>query len=56
MSEIMLEIDDVSKIYAGKRGMFGRSHEVRALKHVSLSVRRGKVLAWSVKAGRVRPR
>ncbi|RNF35960.1 ATP-binding cassette domain-containing protein [Paracoccus methylarcula] len=42
MSEIMLEIDDVSKIYAGKRGMFGRSHMVEALKHVSLSVRRGE--------------
>ncbi len=38
----MLEICDVSKIYPGRRGMFGSSAEVHALSNVSLSVRRGE--------------
>ncbi|GAA2878889.1 ABC-type glutathione transport system ATPase component [Aminobacter niigataensis] len=42
MAEIMLEIDNVSKIYPGRRGIFGASPEVHALKNVSLSVRKGE--------------
>ncbi|WP_395446214.1 ATP-binding cassette domain-containing protein (plasmid) [Aminobacter sp. UC22_36] len=42
MTEIMLEIDNVSKIYPGRRGIFGTSPEVQALKNVSLSVRKGE--------------
>jgi ABC-type glutathione transport system ATPase component len=42
MPEIMLEIDNVSKIYPGRRGIFGTSPEVQALKNVSLSVRKGE--------------
>ncbi|GAA2843796.1 oligopeptide transport system ATP-binding protein [Aminobacter aminovorans] len=42
MTEIMLEIDNVSKIYPGRRGIFGTSPEVHALKNVSLSVRKGE--------------
>lgn len=41
MSEIMLEIDNVSKTYPGRRGIFGKSAEVHALKNVSLKVRKG---------------
>ncbi|BCH21425.1 ABC transporter ATP-binding protein [Mesorhizobium sp. L-8-10] len=42
MTEIVLEIDNVSKIYPGRRGIFGKSPEVHALKNVSLAVRRGE--------------
>ena len=42
MPELMLEIDDVSKIYPGRRGLFGASAPVQALKNVSLSVRKGE--------------
>lgn len=38
----MLEINDVSKVYPGRRGMFGKSSEVHALNKVSLSVNRGE--------------
>lgn len=38
----MLEICEVSKIYPGRRGMFGASAAVHALTNVSLSVRRGE--------------
>ncbi|EKD61057.1 MAG: hypothetical protein ACD_54C00418G0003 [uncultured bacterium] len=38
----MLEISNVSKIYPGRRGMFGTSGEVHALTNVSLSVQRGE--------------
>jgi ABC-type glutathione transport system ATPase component len=40
--DIMLEIDNVSKIYPGRRGIFGMSPEVHALKNVSLTVRKGE--------------
>ena len=42
MSEIMLEIDNVSKIYPGRRSLFGRSQPVTALNGVSLSVNKGE--------------
>ena len=42
MSEIILEIDNVSKLYASKRGLFGKTQQIQALKDVSLSVRRGE--------------
>lgn len=42
MTDIMLEIDNVSKIYPGRRGIFGTSPEVHALKNVSLSLRKGE--------------
>jgi ABC-type glutathione transport system ATPase component len=42
VAEIMLEIDNVSKIYPGRRGIFGKSADVHALKGVSLSVRKGE--------------
>lgn len=38
----MLEISDVSKIYPGRRGMFGTSAEIHALTNVSLVVRPGE--------------
>ena len=38
----MLEINDVSKVYPGRRGMFGKSSEIHALSNVSLSVNRGE--------------
>lgn len=42
MGDIMLEIDNVSKIYPGRRGIFGKSAEVHALKNVSLAIRKGE--------------
>ena len=42
MPEPILVIDNVSKLYPGRSGMFGKSAEVRALKDVSLSVARGE--------------
>ncbi|HMQ92918.1 MAG TPA: ATP-binding cassette domain-containing protein [Amaricoccus sp.] len=42
MPEPILVIDNVSKVYPGRRGMFGRSAEVQALKGVSISVDRGE--------------
>jgi ABC-type glutathione transport system ATPase component len=42
MTDIVLEIDNVSKIYPGRRGIFGKSAEVHALKNVSLAVRKGE--------------
>ncbi|MDN5785837.1 ATP-binding cassette domain-containing protein [Pseudorhodobacter sp.] len=38
----MLEIENVSKIYPGRRGMFGSSAAVHALTDVSLAVKRGE--------------
>jgi ABC-type glutathione transport system ATPase component len=42
MTDIMLEIDNVSKTYPGRRGIFGASAAVQALKNVSLAVRKGE--------------
>lgn len=42
MSEVMLEIDNVSKIYPGRQRLFGRSQPITALNGVSLSVNQGK--------------
>lgn len=42
MPEPILVIDNVSKVYPGRRGMFGRSAEVQALKGVSIAVDRGE--------------
>lgn len=42
MSDMVLEVDNVTKVYPGRRGMFGASAEVQALKGVSLSVRQGE--------------
>jgi len=42
MSEIMLEIDNVSKLYPGRRTLFGNSQPVLALNNVSLSVKKGE--------------
>ena len=38
----MLEIDNVSKVFPGRAGMFGTGAEVRALEDVSLSIRAGE--------------
>lgn len=38
----VLEISQVSKVFPGRRGLFGRSAEVAALKDVSLTVNRGE--------------
>ena len=42
MPEPILVIDNVSKVYPGRRGMFGRSAEVQALKGISIAVDRGE--------------
>ncbi|MEZ5778567.1 MAG: ATP-binding cassette domain-containing protein [Paracoccaceae bacterium] len=42
MSEPILTIENLSKIYAPKRTIFGRTAEVHALKDVSLSVMKGE--------------
>lgn len=38
----MLEIVNISKLYPGRRGLFGRSDDVRALHNVSLAVNKGE--------------
>ena len=38
----MLEIENVSKVFPGRRGLFGASADVHALRNVSLSVRKGE--------------
>ena len=38
----MLTLEHVSKVFAGRRGMFGTSQPVAALNDVSLSVARGE--------------
>lgn len=38
----ILEIENVTKTFPGRRGLFGRSAEVQALKGVSLTVREGE--------------
>ena len=42
MSESILEIRDVSKIYPARAGLFGRGTEVRALQNFSLAVSEGE--------------
>lgn len=42
MSEVMLEIDNVSKIYPARRSLFGKSQPVTALNGVTLSVKKGE--------------
>jgi ABC-type glutathione transport system ATPase component len=42
MPEPILVVDNVSKLYPGHHGMFGRSADVQALKDVSLAVERGE--------------
>jgi ABC-type glutathione transport system ATPase component len=42
MSEPILQIENVSKTYAARRALFGRTAEVRALKDVSISVQKGE--------------
>lgn len=42
MSEPVLQIENVSKIYGAKRTLFGMSSEVHALKDISLSVAKGE--------------
>ncbi len=38
----MLEIEGVSRLFAGRQGLFGKSAPVQALKDVTLSVRKGE--------------
>ncbi|XDB00405.1 ATP-binding cassette domain-containing protein (plasmid) [Sulfitobacter sp. LCG007] len=38
----VLEIENVTKIYPGRRGLFGRGNEVRALDDVTLRIKRGE--------------
>ncbi|WP_264214353.1 ATP-binding cassette domain-containing protein [Leisingera thetidis] len=42
MSEPILKIENVSKVYGARRALFGHTKEVQALKNVSLSVRKGE--------------
>ncbi|MCE0505020.1 ATP-binding cassette domain-containing protein [Roseivivax sp. GX 12232] len=42
MSDPILQIENVSKVYGARRALFGKTAEVQALQDVSLSVRKGE--------------
>ena len=45
---ILLETKDLSKYFTAKKGLLNRNPSVvKAVDHVSLSVRKGETLAWS---------
>lgn len=42
MSEPILRIEDISKVYGARRSLFGHASEVQALKDVSIAVNKGE--------------
>ncbi len=50
-ADLMIEAQNITKIYQLKSGMFGRKKEIRAVDDVSLSVRRGETVALVGESG-----